>query len=282
VYEELRKVVADIELHELHRFQNLRKKMVEVMNTLLERQLEPANQQVKNLVRIQDAYINTYHPDFMGGSNSIVNVFDAKTWSDEQLNQLNLNEKDNDDSFDAVDEERKGQQQRTQALGVDMLVKKQVKGEGSELLEDGRLKNLNEYEIQKYMQPNIEQIHLPDMPGHMRAKNADPGQSSPRSQLETKIIKSLIVSYFNTVRKSMNDVVPKSIMSFLVNKTKNMAQKELVSALYNENVDLKELLAEDTATVKKRTECEEMVKTLTQSLEFLNEVRDFYFESETF
>lgn len=43
VYEELRKVVADIELHELQRFQNLRKKMVEVMNTLLERQLEPAN-----------------------------------------------------------------------------------------------------------------------------------------------------------------------------------------------------------------------------------------------
>ena len=256
--------------------------MVEVMNNLLERQLEPANQQVKNLVRIQDAYINTYHPDFMGGSNSIMNVFDASSWNQEMLNQANLDEKENDDSFDEVDGESKGQRQRTQALGVDMLVKKQVKGEGPELLEDGRLKNLNEYEIQKYMQPNIEQIHLPDMPSHMRAKNADPGQLSPRSQLETKMIKSLIVSYFNTVRKSMNDVVPKSIMAFLVNKTKNMAQKELVSALYNENIDLKELLAEDSATVKKRTECEEMVKTLSQSLEFLNEVRDFYFESETF
>jgi len=67
--------------------------MVEVMNGLLERQLEPANQQVKNLVRIQDAYINTYHPDFMGGSNSIVNVFDAATWNKEQLSQLNLDEK---------------------------------------------------------------------------------------------------------------------------------------------------------------------------------------------
>lgn len=61
-----------------------------------------------------------------------------------------------------------------------------------------------------------------------------------------------------------------------------MAQKELVAALYNENVNLKELLAEDSATVKKRETCEEMVDTLRQSLLFLNEVRDFYFESEPF
>ena len=64
-------------------------------------------------------------------------------------------------------------------------------------------------------------IHLPEMPDELQATNDDPGQSSPRSQLETHIIKSLIMSYFNTVRKSMNDMVPKTIMAFLVNKTKN-------------------------------------------------------------
>lgn len=120
------------------------------------------------------------------------------------------------------------------------------------------------------------------MPTYMRAENNDPGQSSPRSQLETHIIKSLIISYFDTVRKSMNDMVPKTIMAFLVNKTKNLSQRELVSALYNEDVDLSELLAEDNATVKKREQCKEMVATLKKSLEFLNEVRDFYFESDHF
>jgi len=39
-------------------------------------------------------------------------------------------------------------------------------------------------------------------------------------------------------------------------------------------------LSEDNGTVKKREQCSEMVKTLRKSLEFLNEVRDFYFESE--
>ena len=118
------------------------------------------------------------------------------------------------------------------------------------------------------------------MPSYMRAEDKDPGQSSPRSQLEVRIIKGLIVSYFDTVRKTMNDMVPKTVMAFLVNKTKNMAQRELVAALYNENVDVKSLLDEDEATVKKREECANMVKSLQKSLENLNEVRDFYFESE--
>ena len=78
----------------------------------------------------------------------------------------------------------------------------------------------------------------------------------------------------------MNDMVPKTVMAFLVNKTKNLAQRELVSKLYNDSVDLKQLLSEDMQTMKKQEACKEMVGTLKQSLEFLNEVRDFYFSPE--
>jgi Dynamin GTPase effector domain len=42
-------------------------------------------------------------------------------------------------------------------------------------------------------------------------------------------------------------------------------------------VKLKELLCEDNSTVRKREACKEMVATLKKSLEYLNEVRDFYF-----
>jgi len=31
---------------------------------------------VKNLITIQESYINSYHPDFMGGTNSIMTLFD--------------------------------------------------------------------------------------------------------------------------------------------------------------------------------------------------------------
>ena len=80
IYEELRRVVVEIEMHELTRFQNLRKKIVEVMNALLTKQLGPTSEMVRNLIKIQDSYINTYHPDFMGGANSIVNVFDVNNY----------------------------------------------------------------------------------------------------------------------------------------------------------------------------------------------------------
>jgi dynamin 1-like protein len=76
VYEELRRIVAEIDLPEFNRFQNLRKRVIEIMNALLNKSLNPCNQMVKNLIIIEDAYINTYHPDFMGGANAIFNVFD--------------------------------------------------------------------------------------------------------------------------------------------------------------------------------------------------------------
>lgn len=81
-------MVVEIEMHELTRFQNLRKKIIECMNTLLTNQLGPTNTMVRNLIRIQDSYINTYHPDFMGGANSIVNVFDVNSYHAEQLSAM--------------------------------------------------------------------------------------------------------------------------------------------------------------------------------------------------
>ena len=71
----------------------------------------------------------------------------------------------------------------------------------------------------------------------MRA-NYGSSEDSPRSSMETKIIKNLITSYYNVVRKNMKDVVPKTIMGFMVNKTKNIAQKELVVSLYNGECDI--------------------------------------------
>jgi hypothetical protein len=92
VFEELRRIVTEIEMPELQRFQNLRKKIIEVMYNLLNKQLQPTNAMIKNLVKIQDAYINTYHPDFMGGANAITNVFDVNSYSKHQMQMQNRNE----------------------------------------------------------------------------------------------------------------------------------------------------------------------------------------------
>lgn len=95
--------------------------------------------------------------------------------------------------------------------------------QSSKTMRTGRAKDMHSYEVSKYMQKDIQPIHMPHMVDFKRAEDHDPGQSSPRANMETNIIKNLIVSYFGTVRKTMNDMVPKTVMAFLVNKSKNVA-----------------------------------------------------------
>lgn len=71
VFEELRKIVFEIEIPELVRFSSLRRQMNEVMLNLLNKCLKPTNLMISNLVQVQISYINTYHPDFYGGGASI-------------------------------------------------------------------------------------------------------------------------------------------------------------------------------------------------------------------
>ena len=79
----------------------------------------------------------------MGGTNSIVNVFD-EAMKQEQLNAKNLNEQRNT-SFDNIEGEADRQINQRSHAG-DMLVKKYDEG-GNEKINKDRMNNLNDYEI---------------------------------------------------------------------------------------------------------------------------------------
>ena len=74
----------------------------------------------------------------------------------------------------------------------------------------------------------------------MRRVGASP---SERERIETEIIKSLISSYFDIVRKNWMDLVPKACMHFMVKHAKENMQNELVSKLYKEDL-LSEVMRE--------------------------------------
>lgn len=89
--------------------------------------------------------------------------------------------------------------------------------------------------------------------------------------METNLIRSLIQSYFNIVRQTIQDLVPKAIMHFLVNNTSQQVQNRLVSSLYRPDL-FPELLNEDEALVAERTRVKALLDAYKEAFRTLSEV----------
>ena len=94
---------------------------------------------------------------------------------------------------------------------------------------------------------------------------------SPREEMETNLIRSLIGSYFNIVRQTIEDLVPKSIMHLLVNFSRDAVQQRLVTQLYKPEL-FAELLHEDEALVTERTRVKALLDAYKEAFRVLSEV----------
>ena len=92
-----------------------------------------------------------------------------------------------------------------------------------------------------------------------------------REQLETELIRRLISSYFNIVRETTADQVPKAIMHLLVNHSRDEVQNRLVSELYKEDL-FNDLLYEDDGIKKEREKCEKLLSTYKEAAKIVGEV----------
>jgi len=83
------------------------------------------------------------------------------------------------------------------------------------------------------------------------------------------------VSYFNIVRKNILDTIPKCIMYYLVNNSKNEMQNTIVTKLYKEDL-LDDLLSEAPEIVEKRKRTRMKLKRLKNAKDILTQVREFH------
>ena len=97
---------------------------------------------------------------------------------------------------------------------------------------------------------------LPAIPSKMRATN-----ENSRIVMETLMIQNLIKSYFAIVKKNIADLVPKTIMAFLINESKNIAQRELVGEIYKLG-NFEDLMIEDPVISQTRDQRKKEIKAL--------------------
>lgn len=92
-----------------------------------------------------------------------------------------------------------------------------------------------------------------------------------REDMETNLIRNLIASYFNIVRQTIQDLVPKAIMHFLVNNSSQQVQNRLVASLYKPDL-FQNLLNEDETIVAERTRVKALLDAYKEAFKTLSEV----------
>lgn len=99
----------------------------------------------------------------------------------------------------------------------------------------------------------------------------DGSQFTMREEMEASLIRSLIASYFSIVRQSIQDLIPKAIMHFLVNHTSQHVQNRLVSALYKPEL-FADLLNEDEGLVAERGRVKALLEAYKEAFKTLSDV----------
>jgi len=248
VHEEMQRIIQHClqQMLEIRRFPKLQDQIVDVVSSLLQHRLGPTNEMVENLVQIELSYINTNHPDFTDGATVVSSMLAAH---DSRRKKEKTNAKDESPRHSAAADQAATVNPPANQNRSLMSWMSNRQTQEAQLTETG-----NELKLLDLNQPKNREL-------------------SEREQLDSELIQRLIRSYFNIIRKNIQDSVPKAVMCFLVNFIKTRIQSELVEKLYkNELLDT--LLSEAEQIHIRRKEASEMLQALQRAAHIIAEIRD--------
>jgi len=240
VYDELIRILGQLlaKIQAFRRYPALRERFNSVVVNFFKVSMSPTNKLVSDMVAMQACYVNTTHPDFLNGNRAmsiITEKMNANKSPAETKAKLNAAQVNNNKD-----------------LEVD--VKKEEPGFFGSFWKPAT-------GTQK-KKPGASTMEAP--PAVIRPQAA----LNERETMETEVIKLLIHSYFNIVKREMIDMVPKAITLTLVNHSKENLQRELLQELYKPEV-LDDLLKESEFVVSRRKEVIGMVQALNKAEEIV-------------
>nr|XP_043634595.1 dynamin-related protein 3A-like [Erigeron canadensis] len=293
VYNELVKMTHSCRVRELQRFPFLKAHINEIVGNFLHGGLEPSQAIIRHIVDMETDYINTSHPNFIGGNKAV----------EIALNQIRSNRllsllpkpRDGVD-LDAVTVSRSNQVSnaivvRSQANGIvaDQGVRSVAGIErngssGGERSSNWRIASLfrgrevhnpaidtsgsnSDHEVVNHRERATSIIHLREPPLMLNSSE----MHSEHETVALLVTKQLLESYYTIVRKNIQDSIPKAIMHFLVNHTKRQLRNVLIENLYRESL-FETLLQETDEVSLKRRHAAETLSALREASRLLDEL----------
>ncbi|KAK8034965.1 hypothetical protein PG993_009960 [Apiospora rasikravindrae] len=240
VYDELVRILTQLLSKAVYRrYPQLKETFHSVVIGFFKKAMEPTNKLVKDLVAMEACYINTGHPDFLNGHRAMAIVNERYTAKPVQVDPKTGKPLPASTPARAASPQLDGGDGNGGFFGSFFAAKNKKKAAA--------------------MEPP---------PAMLKAS----GTLSERENIEVEVIKLLISSYYNIVRRTMIDMVPKAIMLSLVQLTKDDMQKELLENMYRKET-FDDLLKESDYTVRRRQECQKMVDSLSKASEIVSQVQ---------
>ncbi|KAI8343291.1 Dynamin central region-domain-containing protein [Chlamydoabsidia padenii] len=266
-FQELSKICHTCGNKEMLRFPKLHTRLVEIVSDLLMERLSPTSDYVASLIAIECAYINTNHPDFPGPAAALADLQKQSTptpRSHSRRNQLHVPNGISDHHH------RRDSTASTSPPKSDSFLNFFFGGANHPHSDKSILGTTHHtYHTSMSSSGLLQTNHLSsDMTLDTQSTNnllitekEDNTQSLhvEKDMMEVELIRKLITSYFNIVRRTIQDLVPKAIMHLLVNFTRESVQNRLVTSLYREEL-FDDLLQEDSTIAADRQRCKTMLE----------------------
>ncbi|KAL1224840.1 Dynamin-related protein 3B [Cardamine amara subsp. amara] len=291
IFDELIRISHQCMMSELQHFPVLQKRMDEVVGNFLWEGLEPSQAMIRDIIEMEMDYINTSHPNFIGGTKAVEvamqqvkssriphpvarpkdTVEPEKTASSasQVKSRSFLGRQPNGIVTDqgvqaAADAEKSAPAGNTSWSGFSSIFRGSESGQAAS---KNNLLNKQFGEAAQDEYQNLSTIYLKEPPSVLRSSE----NHSEQETVEIKITKLLLKSYYDIVRKNIEDLVPKAIMHFLVNYSKRELHNVFIEKLYRENL-IEELLKEPDEIAIKRKRTQETLRILQQANRTLEEL----------
>ncbi len=272
VHQELVRIASQSVPSELSRFPRLQTRIMDAVEEFIAVGAAPAEGMIRNMIDCELAFINTSNPGFIGGNEAIAHVM---------RNKKDAAPKDHPAKGATAPPDQHSPLKSRKIEGLKDTLK------DTELFSNGWFSN-GWFEGGRGGPSNSSNADAgntgkgcptPNAAGHSvtLARPPDtllvPRATTEQEIVQVRVTRVLVNSYFDIVRKNVQDMVPKIVMNFMVNHVQKGLQKHLTQVLYRED-SLDGLMREREDIAERRNQCQEAMRAIRKALKVMDSFKD--------